>query len=75
MSEDELKNRLETAVKVLDEGLSRNDFIFVVNESSHESAEEIDAYVHERTVMADQNAARDLARQIRHDLTNYLSTH
>jgi guanylate kinase len=74
MSEQELRNRLETAVKVIDEALSRNDFVFIVNESSHRSAEEIDAYVHEQTVMGDQEFARTTTVEIRAELVEFLKS-
>lgn len=75
ISDQELRNRLETAVKVIDEGLSRSDFILVINDSSHRSAEEIDAYVHERSVPGDQAYAREIARQIEKDLLQFIGTH
>ena len=75
MSDEELKNRLTTAVKVLDEGLERNDFIFIVNDSSHQSAEEIDAYVHKQAVMGDQQAAREISQNIKKELLEYIGTH
>jgi guanylate kinase len=74
MSDEELKNRLETAVKVIEEGLSRNDFIFIINDSSHGSAEEIDAYVDGRSVMGDQQYARDTALTIQKDLLEFIGT-
>lgn len=75
MSDEELKNRLTTAVKVLDEGLERNDFIFIVNDSSHQSAEEIDAYVHKQAVMGDQQSAREISQNIKNELLEYIGTH
>jgi guanylate kinase len=73
MSPQELRNRLETAVRVLNEGLASEDFIFVVNDSSHRSAERIDEEV--RGGIGNQSehtAGRQAAEEILRDLTTHL---
>lgn len=45
MSDLELKNRLHTALNILQDGLSDNNFHFVVNDSSYASAQYIDRVV------------------------------
>lgn len=77
MSDQELTNRFMTAKTVISEALAREDFVFVVNESSHESAIEIDTYVKHTQVVGDQHHARQLAHELLQDLEDYLisSTH
>lgn len=73
MSEEELTNRLKTAVKVLEEGL-RNDYIFVVNESSRATAEQIDDYIQgNKTAFANENG-RVIADQIQQELKDFIGT-
>lgn len=74
MSDTELKNRLNTARKVLDVGLSQDFFIFVINDSSHKSAEEIDTYVKEGILPNNQSAARTIAQQMRDELEAFTPT-
>lgn len=73
MSEEELRNRLRTAVKVLDEGMAREDFVFIINDSSHQSADEIDEYVKNRVIVGNQSAARKIAQDIKQELFEYIA--
>ena len=74
MTEQELRNRLETAVRVLKEGLASEDFIFVVNDSSHRSATRIDEEVRGGVSSpSDHEAGRQAAEEILQDLTTHLS--
>lgn len=72
MSDEELKNRLETAVKVLDEGMEREDFVFILNDSSNRSADEIDDYVQRKVITSDQVAVREVAQKIKQELLEYI---
>ena len=74
MSEQELHNRLQTAVRVLTEGLQNNDFTFVINDSSHRSALRIDEEVRSGVEdEAEHAAGRKTAEAILAELTSYLT--
>lgn len=64
MSEKELINRLETAVKVLKKGLKDDHFIFVINDSSQESAKKIDEQVHSNIDETHHAEAQAVAEKI-----------
>ena len=70
MSHTELENRLKTARRILELALSRDYFIFIVNDSSHASASLIDDYVTESIPAVDDADARQVARTILEDLHN-----
>lgn len=76
MSEEEFTNRCLTAMAVLEEGLSQPDFTFVVNDSSHRSAEEIDQQVRgQRRDKHSHAEGQRVARQILAELQARLGTH
>jgi len=66
MTDLELENRLHTAKKILKSGLSSDRFTFIVNESSHASADEIDAIVKGDIDQAtyDDSEGREIAKQL-----------
>lgn len=64
MSPQELQNRMETAVKVLEKGLSEEHFIFVINDSSAESAIKIDQQVQNHKDESHHAEASVVAKQI-----------
>jgi len=68
MSEQELDNRLTTAAQVLEHGLESDNFIFIVNDSSHRSAEAIDRQVHSSKDEIEHEAGRRVAREILDEL-------
>lgn len=75
MTEQELHNRLETAVRVLREGLSSSDFIFVINDSSHRTAMRIDEEVRSgRSNREEHEAGRQAAEEILHELSARLAS-
>ena len=76
MTDTELNNRLQTAVTVLDGGLGHNEFIFIINDSSHRSAMVIDEVLHGQEIGdQEQQDGREIARKLREDTQQYLSTH
>lgn len=76
MSEEEFHNRIRTALKVLERGLSRDEFIFTVNDSSYRSSQVIDAVLHGQEFdEGEHQRGRDIARQLQIDTERHLSTH
>lgn len=76
MGDEEFANRCQTAIAVLKEGLRQPDFTFVVNDSSHHSAEEIDAQVRgHRLDKGSHQEGRRVAGQILSELEARLGTH
>lgn len=64
MDAEELANRIETAVRVLEAGLKSDAFSFVINQYSHESAALIDAQVHGEKDLIHDSETRKVAEQI-----------
>jgi len=66
MTDRELSNRLHTAKKVLESGLSSDRFTFIVNESSHASAIQIDSIVKGEIDQAtyDDSEGRAIAQEL-----------
>lgn len=68
MSQIELANRMTTAKKILREALEDNTFTFVVNDSSHASAELIDTIVNDEKHNYNDKPARGIAQHILNEL-------
>lgn len=64
MSEAELLNRLETAVRILRTVLTSNRFVFVVNDDLDEVVSTVDEYVRGNTHTTHDQRARAIAGQI-----------
>lgn len=62
MSDVEFANRLQTAVKVLKEALSKDYFTFVINDSSLESATRIDKWLSGEAINIHHDEARSIAK-------------
>lgn len=71
MSEQELTNRIDTAVRVLEQGLAAGDFIFVINDSSRRSADSIDRQMHEAIDGEEHARARQAAQEILNDIRQH----
>lgn len=67
MSDQELANRLDTAVTVLTTALQDDHFRFVINDSSLESSRRIDAEIHGQSDDEHHQAARDAAQRVLDD--------
>lgn len=76
MSDEELKNRMLTARDVLRAGLADNGFIFIINDSSHHSAQTIDEAVRQQKInhVEDENG-REAAREILKQVEEFIGTH
>lgn len=74
MDEQELANRVATAVRVLERGLATDYFTFVANDSSHKSADFIDATVNDQGDYREHQAGRDAASAILHELRQQAGT-
>ena len=68
MSEQELVNRLQTAIKVIKKGLKDDHFIFVINDSSFDSAKRIDEQVHNNKNETHHAEAQLVAEEILKDI-------
>lgn len=68
MSETELKNRLNTATKVLQKGLEEDHFTFVINERSIDSAHKIDQQVRGQRDIGHHAEAKAVAEQLLQDI-------
>ena len=64
MTPQELQNRMETAMKVLEKGLTDEHFSFVINDSSLDSANKIDEQVHGQRDNKHHAEAAAVAKQI-----------
>lgn len=64
MSQEELANRLHTARNILTNALNGDRFFFVVNDSSHATAELIDTFVTTTVRKQGDELARQVARNI-----------
>jgi len=64
MSTEELKNRLVTAEKVLDNMLSRPYFRFVINDTVEKAAAEIDSIVHDPANYQESEQATQIAKNL-----------
>ncbi|HEX8390100.1 MAG TPA: hypothetical protein VF597_01635 [Candidatus Saccharimonadales bacterium] len=70
MSSEEEANRLKTAAHILEQALASDDFTFIVNTSSHKTAERIDRYVHGTPIGGVDLDARAIATAILAELTS-----
>lgn len=70
MSKTEEQNRLQTARRILASALENDEFIFVVNTSSHKTADRLDTYVHGANSSEENINARQIARSILDELTS-----
>lgn len=68
MSEQELRNRITTAKRVFEEGFENPDYVFVVNDSSHHSARDIDHHVRREVDLAASRESREIARKVYDEL-------
>ena len=77
MSQQELNNRMDTAVRVLETGLSSNHFQFVLNDTPGRAALVIDGQVTSGLIDDNYNSlAREVARQLLQDTKrNHPGTH
>lgn len=73
MSEQELRNRLTTAKRVFQEGFDNPHYVFVVNDSSHRSAEDIDRHVRGEVDLASSGQSREIARKVYDELLRELA--
>jgi len=64
MSDDELHNRLKTAVRMLRTVLASRQFVFVVNDSLEEVVSTVDDYISGEIHALHDQRAREVARQI-----------
>jgi len=72
MPEEELHNRLRTAVHILRTVLASDRFVFVVNDSLDEVVKTVDDYIHGKVhVSHDQNARRAAAELLASTLEHY----
>lgn len=72
MSAEELSNRTNTAVRIIESGLANDQYTFVINEYSHVSAEMIDAQVSgERNLLHDSETRR-VAEEILKEIKSHL---
>lgn len=71
MSETELHNRLETAIKVLEQGIDHDSFTFVINDDSAVSADRIDRQVREHVDIGHHEEAKAVARQLLADIRTH----
>lgn len=74
MSEQEMQNRIETAVRVLEKGLAHDHFQFVINDSSHRSAELIDRQVHGMPDHNEHEQGQKAAREILETIKRHTGT-
>lgn len=72
MSDQELKNRTETAIRVLKTGLKGEHFSFVINEYSHLSAEMIDKQFNGEKDRAHDAETRKIAAEILEEIEKNL---
>ena len=70
---DEVRRRLESAVKELSVGLSRSYYRFVVNETFTHAAKRIDEIVTMNAPIGDQEKAKDIAGRLLVDTKAHLS--
>ncbi len=70
MSKSEESKRLNTARKILVSALNNDDFVFVVNTSSHKTAERLDTYVNGANSSEEDKEARIIAHAILNELTS-----
>ncbi len=68
MSETEFTNRLETAIRVIEKGLSEDHFTFVINESSEASAHKIDEQVRGQRDIGHHTEARAVTEKLLADI-------
>lgn len=64
ISEQELQNRLDTAIKVLERGIDHDGFTFVINDDSAESARRIDSQVTGRRDIGHHEEAKAVAVEL-----------
>lgn len=75
MSEEELSNRINTAIRVLRTGLENDHFTFVINDSSHESAQMIDKQINSGVAdEAHDREVREIARKILAELESHIAS-
>lgn len=73
LPEDEIRRRLESAVKELTTALARPYYRFVVNDTFTHAAKRIDAIVNGAEPANDQAQAKDIAGRILNDTKQYLA--
>ena len=71
MSEEELDNRLETAIRVLEKGISEDRFTFVINDDSAESARRIDQQVNGVRNIGHHDEAKQIAEKLLSDIKRH----
>lgn len=72
LSEADLQQRLERAVRELDFALENDIFVFVVNDNLQTAVKEVDAIAHGLHHQADEVAARQLAHTLRTQISERL---
>lgn len=71
MTDQELQNRLETAIKVLEKGLAEDHFTFVINDDSAQSAIRIDKQVTGHRNIGHHEEAIAIARTLLTDVKHH----
>lgn len=71
MSEQELRNRIDTAIKVIETGLADDRLIFVINDSSEASAQMVDHIVRGGSADDHHQEARAIAKRILEDIRRH----
>lgn len=76
MSDEEFRNRMQTAKNILKESIKQGNFIFIVNDSSQHSAKEIDALVRRKVEFPrSHEEGLKIARQLLKDINREFGTH
>lgn len=76
MTDEELMSRMRTAKDVLRAGLADDGFTFIVNDSSHRSAQAIDAVVHAGAIdQQEHEEGRRVAQEILSEVESVVGTH
>jgi guanylate kinase len=71
----ETKRRMESAVMEIDTALDRDYYTFVVNDTFMQATKRVDSIIRGHIVDAEQQAAaKDVARQLREDTKQFLTT-
>lgn len=74
MHDKEFANRLKTAVKVLEEALAKDYFIFIINDSSLESAQRIDKWLSGTSAQSHHEEAKNATRALLETIQRRSST-
>ncbi len=73
ITSQEVKNRMQTAERVLEQALDGEKFSFVINDDVRAAADKLDQIVHGVDAVEDEAAARQLAEELLRKVRKYLA--